>query len=156
MIKIISHSVNETIGVGKSLALHLAPGSVVCLSGALGSGKTVVTKGIAQGLGVSGDVIISPTFVLMRQYEARLPLYHLDLYRLGSLCQIAELGFEEFIFADGVAVIEWAERLNAMAPEEFLKIALFVTSKERRRLEISAVGERYRGVLKDIYENHKH
>ena len=92
MNTIISHTVNETMRIGKRLALYLTPGSIVCMSGELGSGKTVLTKGIAQGLGVDKEEVTSPTFVLMRQYKARLPLYHIDLYRLGSISQIAQLG----------------------------------------------------------------
>ena len=150
----ISNSVKETIGIGKKIAKDLQKGDIICLFGQLGSGKTVLTKGIALGLGIDKDRIISPTFVLIREYSGgRIPLYHLDLYRLGSSSEILFLGYEEYLYDDAVTVIEWPDRLGYLLPGEYLKIGLSIKGDNRRLLEISALGRRYRGLLERINEN---
>ncbi|MBP7216406.1 MAG: tRNA (adenosine(37)-N6)-threonylcarbamoyltransferase complex ATPase subunit type 1 TsaE [Candidatus Omnitrophica bacterium] len=155
-MKIITHSVKETMNVGRLIAKVLRPGSIVCLFGQLGSGKTVLTKGIAEGLGINQDEIISPTFVLMRQHQGRMPLHHFDLYRLDNQQEIAGLGSEEFLFADGVSVIEWAQRLSDCAPAEYLGVTLAIISKESRRLNFVAVGKQYKKAAQTIYETYRH
>jgi len=112
-MKVISKSVKETINIGKSLARKLKKGDIICLFGELGSGKTVLTKGIACGLKIPKEEVISPTFVLIRQYQkGDLPIYHFDLYRLKSPDDIALLGYEEYFYDQGVSVIEWPDRLK--------------------------------------------
>jgi tRNA threonylcarbamoyladenosine biosynthesis protein TsaE len=111
MATFISHSPAETAGVGEELGRRAQAGQVVALRGELGAGKTQLVKGLARGLGITARVQ-SPTFALVNVYAGgRLPLFHLDLYRLDSREQIARAGIEEFLQPAGVAVIEWAERL---------------------------------------------
>jgi tRNA threonylcarbamoyladenosine biosynthesis protein TsaE len=111
----VTHSEAETAAVGSSLAQRLVPGSVVLLDGDLGAGKTALVRGLAEGLGIDPDTVSSPTFTLVQEYRGgRLPLYHVDLYRLQSV-EVADLGLEEFVLDGGVLAIEWPDRL----PEAF-------------------------------------
>jgi len=111
----ITHSEAETAAVGRSLATVLVPGSVVLVSGDLGAGKTAFVRGLAAGLGIDPDAVSSPTFTLVQEYRGgRLPLYHVDLYRLQAI-EVADLGLDEFALDGGVLAIEWPDRL----PEPF-------------------------------------
>jgi tRNA threonylcarbamoyladenosine biosynthesis protein TsaE len=153
-MKIISHSVSDTLKIGRAIAKNLEKGDIICLFGQLGSGKTVLTKGIASGLGIRRDAITSPSFILMRQYsKAKLPFYHFDFYRLNTLKNILTLGYEEYFYGNGVTVIEWADRLKYLLPPEFLKIALFIKNNKQRLLEFRAFGRHYKEVLGKIYES---
>lgn len=148
-MKIISKSVNDTLNLGAKLAKGLSRGDIVCLFGELGAGKTVLVKGIASGLGIDKDKIISPTFVLMKQYTTkyRFSFYHLDFYRLKDCADIFALGYEEFFYSDGITVIEWPQRLGYLMPEGFLKIELFVKSETDRLIKITSQGNRYKELL---------
>src|SRR3990167_3061167 len=108
-INVLSKSTDQTLELGEKLARHLRKGDILCLGGELGSGKTIFIKGIAQGLKISPAKVHSPTFVLMNAYEGKLPLYHFDLYRLEGVREISTIGYEEFLYGDGVSVIEWAD-----------------------------------------------
>jgi len=153
MMQIISQSVNETLNTGKIIAKHLKKSDIICLFGQLGSGKTVLTKGIAQGLGVNKNRVISPSFVLIRQYsKAKIPLYHFDLYRLKATKDILELGYEEYFYSEGVSVIEWADRLKYLLPKEYLKIELIIKADKIRLLKFSSFGKRYKELLSKIHE----
>ncbi len=153
-MKLISKSVKQTLAIGTKIAKNLKKGDIICLFGELGSGKTVLTKGIAAGLGIERDKIISPSFVLIRQYPgAKIPLYHFDLYRLRAAGDILVLGYEEYLYGAGVSVIEWADRLKYLLPAEFLKIELTIKAKTERWLKVSAFGKRYRNFLEDIDED---
>lgn len=153
-MKVISKSVNETIKIGKVIARNLKSGDIICLFGELGSGKTVLVKGIACGLGIKRDKIISPSFVLIREHhQGKLPLYHFDLYRLKSPSAILGLGYEEYFYDEGVTVIEWADRLKYLLPRESLKIEISFRTNSQRLLEFSAIGSRYKELLGKIHEN---
>jgi tRNA threonylcarbamoyladenosine biosynthesis protein TsaE len=148
-VKIVSKSANETLKIGRKIAVGLKQGDIICLFGELGSGKTTLAKGIAEGLGINGQEVTSPSFVLVRQhYKGRLPFFHLDLYRLKLPCDALGLGYEECVFADAVAVVEWADRLKYLLPKEFLKIELSVMPGSKRRLMFTARGARYEELLK--------
>ena len=147
---IVSASADRTAAIGKKLAGLLKPGDIVCLRGDLGTGKTVLSRGISQGLGVKGREVISPTFVLMRCHRGRMPMYHFDLYRINGPRDLLGLGCEEFFFSDGVCVIEWAERLGFLEPVEHLRVELSHKDDGRRGLRFTARGGRYRGLLKDL------
>ncbi len=156
-MKIVSRSVNDTIKIGKVIAGNLNSGDIICLFGELGSGKTVLVKGIAEGLGIKRERIISPTFVLIHQHlEGRLPLYHFDLYRLKSVSAILGLGYEEYFYNEAVAVIEWAGRLKYLLPKEFLKVELSFKKQTQRLLEFTAKGSRYKKLLGRLHENLRH
>jgi len=147
-MKIISHSIQETLGVGRTIARNLQGGDIICLYGQLGSGKTLLTKGIAWGLGIKKDTITSPTFVLLNHYaRAKIPLYHFDLYRLKTSRDIQEIGYEEFFYGSGVTVIEWADRLGPLLPREHLRVNLEIRQGTTRTLELKAVGRRYQELI---------
>jgi tRNA threonylcarbamoyladenosine biosynthesis protein TsaE len=112
---LVSRSPEETQAIGEQLGARLTPGAVVACTGELGAGKTCFLQGLARGLGVTTDVT-SPTFVLINQYRGRLPVYHLDAYRTGSLTELVDLGLEEMLQGDGVTVVEWADKLLPLLP----------------------------------------
>lgn len=153
-MKIISGSVNETLKVGRSIAKHLKPKDIICLSGGLGSGKTVLTKGIASGLGIEAFNVTSSSFILIREHlKGRLPFFHFDFYRLKAAEDITALGYEEYFYGNGVSVIEWPERLGYLMPEEYLKIELTYRDRSKRGLKFQALGSRYEKLLHNINEN---
>ncbi|MBU0549148.1 MAG: tRNA (adenosine(37)-N6)-threonylcarbamoyltransferase complex ATPase subunit type 1 TsaE [Candidatus Omnitrophica bacterium] len=154
-LKISSHSEKETINLGRKLVGLLGRGDIVCLFGTLGAGKTVLVKGMARGLGIKRNQVISPSFVLMREYSARvrnkrMPFYHFDLYRLTNIKQILDLGYEEYLFGQGISVIEWAERMMGYMPGEFLKIKLEIRGSRQRNLKLSSNSRRYQKLLHDL------
>jgi tRNA threonylcarbamoyladenosine biosynthesis protein TsaE len=148
ILDIISHSVVQTQRLGAKLAVLLEPGDVLLLRGPLGAGKTSFTQGVAQGLGVTA-VVNSPTFVLARQYAGRLPLYHMDYYRLERPAEPVELGFEEYFYGDGVAVVEWPERAAGM-PAEFLGVVLKIVSETKRGLRLEPHGQHYERLVAEF------
>jgi len=134
---IISHSPTETLEYGRRLAAELQPGAVLALTGALGAGKTCLVKGIARGLGVEQEVT-SPTFTLIHEYRGgRLPLYHVDLYRLDSIEQAVGIGIEEYLPGDGVTVIEWAEKIESLLPPGTKRLRLSLVNDTSRRIEVA-------------------
>lgn len=148
-MQLVSRSSDDTIKIGRRLAKGLRPGDIICLFGQLGSGKTVLTKGIAEGIGFRRQAVISPTFVIIRQYdEGKLPLYHFDLYRLRSPEDIQALGYEEYFFGEGVSVVEWPDKLRYLMPREYLRIDIEVTSENCRHLRLRPFGRRYEELLK--------
>jgi tRNA threonylcarbamoyladenosine biosynthesis protein TsaE len=133
----ISKSIQETIGVGAKLGKSLRAGDVVALIGDLGAGKTVLTKGIAQGLGVKNvRYVNSPTFVIIKEYKGKLPLYHFDLYRLNKSSVIDVENFEEYFYGDGVTVVEWADKIRKLLPKRHVEVRLSVAGEGRRKIEI--------------------
>lgn len=156
-MQIISKSENQTLKIGQAIAKNLIAGDIICLVGDLGTGKTVLTKGIAQGLRINKNEIVSPTFILIHEHNnARLPFYHFDLYRLKSPRDILDLGYQEYFYSQGITVIEWADRLKYLRPCEFLKINLFVKNQNSRLLKFKAEGRHYKELLRKIHENIRH
>lgn len=130
---IISKSCEDTAALGKSLADKIKPGTVIALIGDLGSGKTTLTKAIAEGLSVK-EQVTSPTFTIVREYKSgRLPLYHFDVYRIGDSDDMFEIGFDEYLYKDGVCIVEWAEKVEALLPEEAIKIHIDYGDNEEER-----------------------
>ncbi|TRZ95450.1 tRNA (adenosine(37)-N6)-threonylcarbamoyltransferase complex ATPase subunit type 1 TsaE [bacterium] len=156
-MKLISISAEKTISLGRSIAKRLNQGDIICLFGELGSGKTVFAKGVACGLKIPQQQVISPTFVLIRQYnQGRLPLYHFDLYRLELPKDILVLGYEEYFYGQGVSIIEWPERLEQLIPKEYLRIDLKIISFNKRLFRFSCQGKRYKELLGEINEDIRH
>jgi len=156
-MKIVSESVSGTINIGRVIAKRLKQGDLVFLSGGLGSGKTVLTKGIAWGLGIKKSEVTSPTFVILRQYRrVKLPLYHFDFYRVKSPNDILALGYEDYFYGQGVSVVEWPGKLGYLMPREHLKIELSLKSSRQRLLKLTAGGLRYKELLKQINEDIRH
>ncbi len=136
-------SPEETVRLGHKLASVLEKGDVISLSGQLGAGKTIFVKGVASGLEVKEE-IVSPTFLLLRTYQGKLPLYHFDAYRIKNKNEFNEIGLEEFLFGEGVSVIEWGEKVKPVLPKEFLDIKFFHTDKQDlRKLVITANGQKW-------------
>lgn len=114
----------ETYELGKTLGQQAAPGEVYCLDGDLGVGKTVFTQGFAAGLGIEGPVN-SPTFTIVQQYdEGRLPLYHFDVYRIGDISEMDEIGYEDCFYGEGVCLIEWSQLIPEILPENVIRIRI--------------------------------
>ena len=109
--------------LGHQLASFLCPGDVIAMSGDLGTGKTTLTKAIAEGLGVT-ELVTSPTFTIVHEYQGRLPLYHFDVYRVHDPEELYELGYEEYFFGQGVSVVEWADLIPDLIPAQALTIAI--------------------------------
>jgi tRNA threonylcarbamoyladenosine biosynthesis protein TsaE len=145
--KFISNSPEETVNFGESLAKSFKGGDIVCFFGDLGSGKTTLIKGIAKGLKIGHAKVNSPTFVLMNVYHGRLPLFHFDLYRLDNVEGISSIGYDEFLYDDGVSVIEWADRLGTLLPEEYLRVDLKHKKNDQRTIQLSAQGSRYQRLV---------
>jgi tRNA threonylcarbamoyladenosine biosynthesis protein TsaE len=134
MIRIVTHTEEETIAAGEELARRLVPGSVVALVGDLGAGKTRFTKGISRGLGIAENVA-SPTFTIVNEHRGGLlPLYHFDCYRLKSPAELDEIGFDEYIYGDGVCVLEWAELIGSRLPEHRFDVHCAHGSDETERI----------------------
>ena len=140
-MKKISHSPKETLQLGKSLGSSLIPGDIILLNGDLGAGKTHLTQGICYGVGLDkGSYIRSPTFTLINEYQAKLPIYHIDLYRIDSLEEIYSLGLEEILFNQGITIIEWAEKLRS--PKNHKNLILNIQDRIEINIEIISESER--------------
>ncbi|MFZ2446519.1 MAG: tRNA (adenosine(37)-N6)-threonylcarbamoyltransferase complex ATPase subunit type 1 TsaE [Syntrophobacteraceae bacterium] len=131
--------------LGRAIGALLEPGDILALRGELGAGKTLLVRGIARGLGVPASLrITSPTFTIINEYSGRLHLYHLDLYRLSGPDDLDTLPWQESLFGNGVAAIEWPERLGRLLPTERMEIELSITGNESRNIRIGGRGRRNR------------
>lgn len=136
-----------TAELGRRLGAALFPGAVVALVGPLGAGKTHLVRAIALGMGiVDSRAVSSPTFVLIQEYEARLPIYHFDAYRLKP-AEFAELGAHEYFQGNGVSLVEWADRVAEQIPPDHLGIAIEVTGQTARQFHLEAYGPRHQELL---------
>lgn len=147
---IVTRTERETIKLGKAIGRELNRGDVVALFGTLGSGKTTLTKGIARGIGVKQNEVSSPSFVLVKEYLGRLPVYHIDLYRLDRQMAVEREGFADYLYNDGVTVIEWAERMGELLPKEYLRIDLKIRDRDEREINLTPVGRRYNKLIKNL------
>jgi len=132
-----TRSAEETIKLGEKIARRLKPGSIVALSGDLGAGKTTLVKGIAKGLGVKNyRYVNSPSFVLVKEYKGKIPLFHFDIYRLNNLKDIEDIGYEDYLAGRGVVVIEWAKKMNRILPKDHLDVTLKIKGPNKRVIDI--------------------
>ena len=143
---IISGSERETERIGRAIGEAAFAGLVVALRGELGSGKTVLVRGLARGLGIDYAPITSPSFVIVNRYDGRLPLFHIDFYRLEHMSEAYELGLDEMA-SEGVVAIEWADRFADVVPSEHIEIDLEIAGETERRITIAAHGTGEREVL---------
>ena len=152
--KLITNSEFETIEIAQNIESEKFPNMVICLNGELGSGKTMFVKGIANALGIT-EVITSPTFNIIKEYDGELPLYHLDVYRLDSVND--DIGIEEYFTKGGIVVIEWAENIKNILPEERLDIKIKVLGENKRSLVMTPYGQKYEelceAVLWEVYSS---
>ncbi len=159
----ISHSEAQTRRLGQRLAVLLRPGDVLALNGALGTGKTRWAQGVCRGLGVT-DPVNSPTFTLVNEYEGRYPVYHIDLYRLGESAEsfansespakdeALTFGLEEYLYGNGITLIEWAERAKILLPPDYLAVELYHLEDTKRRIVLRSRGQRFKPVLATFKE----
>src|SRR5437764_2032367 len=141
-----------TEAFGRRLGELLFPGAVVALVGQLGAGKTHLVRAVAEGLGVRNPAAVnSPTFVLIQEYPARLPIYHFDAYRLSRPREFRELGTDEYFHGDGVCLVEWADKVEPALPAEHLRIEIHILDETRRRFEVTATGGRYEELLGRLF-----
>ena len=146
--RVISRSSTQTRGWGRKVGNLLTGGETIGLTGELGSGKTCFVRGLAEGVEVDQKAWVrSPSFTLVNEYDGRLPLYHIDLYRISSAREVEELNLREYLFSDEVSVIEWFDRLPEGEVEEFLHIAFNHEDKNRRRLTFTGHGHLYEGIV---------
>ncbi len=150
-LRLDSHSPEQTQLLGSYLGELAQKGHVFLLVGELGTGKTCLVQGIAHGLAIK-EYAFSPSFVLLREYHGRLPLYHIDLYRLDRIEEIADLGLEEYFCGDGVCVVEWADKGLQIVPRESLLISLHYipASETERSICLKPQGERYRELIEQL------
>ncbi len=148
-LELISHSPEQTQKFGAGIGELCLPGDVFLLSGSLGAGKTCLTQGIAWGLGIK-EYAASPSFVVVRELYGRLPLYHIDLYRLDHIEEIVELGLDDYLYGKGVCVVEWAEKGLSVLPVEHLLIQISYLSDDERRLQLEPSGKRNLEILAQL------
>lgn len=140
MQPIMTTSAGETRALGMRLAKQLMAGDAIMLYGDMGAGKSELTRGIARGLGIEG-AIPSPTFTIMQAYDSgRIPLYHFDWYRLASAEELYEMGMDEYLTGDGVAVVEWPSQAPQAVPEKYLRLTLTPTGSQGRQIALETVG----------------
>ncbi len=148
-MNLTSHSPEQTQKFGVSIGELALPGDIFLLVGGLGTGKTCLTQGIAWGLGIK-EYAVSPSFVLVRELYGRLPLYHIDLYRLDDTEEIAELGLDDYLYGNGVCVVEWAEKGLSVLPAEHLLIQINYLSDTERSFQLKPSGQRYLEMLNQL------
>jgi tRNA threonylcarbamoyladenosine biosynthesis protein TsaE len=148
-LDLISHNPSQTQRLGKNIGNLAMPGDILLLEGKLGTGKTCLTQGIAIGLEIE-EYISSPSFVLIREFSGRLPLYHIDLYRLDLPGEIVDLGLDDYLYGRGVCVIEWAEKGSSLMPSEHMLIKIKYLGDTKRNFQIEANGQRYKKMLETL------
>jgi tRNA threonylcarbamoyladenosine biosynthesis protein TsaE len=148
-IELKSHSAEQTQQLGYYLGQIAKPGNIILLSGNLGSGKTCLTQGIARGMDIK-SAVTSPSFVLVREHYGRMPLYHMDLYRLDNIEEIVNLGLEQYFESDGLCVVEWAEKGISVFPAEHLLISLEYLTETDRNIVIQAEVNGYTDMLENL------
>ena len=148
-LEVVSNSAGQTRNIGMKLGRLAAAGDIILLVGRLGAGKTCLTQGIALGLGIH-EYTASPSFVLIREYQGELPLYHIDLYRLDRIEEVAQLGLDDYLYGKGVSVVEWADKGLSVLPEEHLLIEMQIVTSTKRKLSFVPVGKRYIQMLSKL------
>ena len=150
--EIFSNNPAVTLALGKRVGARLSPGSIIALVGELGCGKTLLTRGICDGLGVPVRQVNSPTFMLVNEYRGRLPIFHIDLYRLSGIDDGFEIGITDYFSraATGVMIIEWAEKILSILPTDLLKLEFDIISINKRRIIFSSTSSKFAGLFKEL------
>src|SRR3984893_3651421 len=149
ILVVTSSSARETKSWGRRLASLLEGGELLGFTGELGAGKTCFIKGLARGLSLREEDILSPTFTMIQEHHGRLPLYHIDLYRLEQVA-LDDLGLREYLFSEAIAAVEWFERLREARDLEGLKISIAYAGANSRRIEFAAIGDRYAAIIEQL------
>ena len=149
MLKIITNSLDETRALGETTGKHLDPGTILALTGDLGSGKTTFVQGLAKGLDVPDDYYItSPTYTLINEYPGRYHLFHVDLYRIENCADFDDIGLYEILRSDGVVAIEWADKLPKNLLAEYLAIHIEILNNESRKISMTVHGVRGENLIR--------
>ncbi|MGD6993932.1 tRNA (adenosine(37)-N6)-threonylcarbamoyltransferase complex ATPase subunit type 1 TsaE [Sutcliffiella horikoshii] len=148
-VELMTHSAEETMAKSEALGRLMEGGEVLLLEGDLGAGKTTFTKGLAKGLEVKRNVN-SPTFTIIKEYQGRLPLYHMDVYRLADSEE--DLGFDDYFEGEGVTVVEWAHLIEEFLPSERLEIYIYHHGDDERKIVLTPKGERFEAICKELME----
>ncbi len=155
-VRIETGEVEQTIELGNLIGSLLKAGDVVALMGQLGAGKTYLTKGIAEGQGVKDrKEVTSPSFVLIKQYMGRIPIYHFDAYRVKSPGEMYDIDCVGFFWGEGISIIEWADKVMECLPDDFIKITIETVGETSRDIHISYQGEKYRNFMEEFKEGAK-
>lgn len=150
MLNINSHDLKDTDLIGRIIGENIEKGSILCLDGDLGAGKTTLTQSIAKGLQID-EYITSPTFNIIKEYSGRLKLFHMDVYRIEDIIEMYDLGYEEYIYSDGVCVIEWSSKIKEILPENRMNIKLLRGKDDNERVFcIKGKGRVYEKITKEL------
>ena len=149
MLKLVSKSPEETHRLGQELGRLAQPGDILLLTGELGAGKTCLTQGVAWGLGIEGYAT-NPTFIVVNQYQGRLTMYHIDLYRIDTLSEVSDLGLDDYLYGDGVCVVEWADKALEAFPAERLLVEMGFISDTSRSIAFKPSGDRYKTLISQM------
>jgi len=144
-----SESEEQTLSLGKRVGRGLGRGDVVAIKGELGAGKSVIVRGICEGLGMVQRTR-SPSFTFMNRYRGPIDVYHIDLYRIEHAGELATLGWEEMLYSDSITLIEWADKLGSFLPPASLDISIEITGEETRRISLTANVGRHERIIEDI------
>ena len=148
----ISNSPAQTLSLGKKIGERIAPGIIIALTGELGCGKTLLTRGICEGLNVPARQVSSPTFVLVNEYRGKLPVFHMDLYRLGDIDDGFEIGIMDYFARaeSGVMLIEWAEKMVSLLPDDVLRVEFDILGDEKRKITFTYNNEKLKTIFKGL------
>ena len=151
---ITSHSLKETLSLGQEIGEQVEEGTVIALSGDLGSGKTVFVQGLAKGLNVPSDYYVtSPTYTLINEYPGRIKLFHIDLYRVSGLNELEEIGIYDIVYGNHITAIEWPERFEGNLPDNHLKIKIEIIDENRRKISFFTSGTKENPLITMIKES---
>ena len=147
-----SHSPAATQKLGRKIGERIVPGTIFALSGELGCGKTLLTRGVCEGLGVPLRQVSSPTFVLVNEYRGRYPVFHMDLYRLGDIDDGFEIGIMDYFHRaeSGVMLIEWADKMGSVLTDDILKVEYEILGDKKRKITFSSKSDKYSNVFKGL------
>ncbi len=138
--------------LGRALSDVLEPGTVISLVGNLGAGKTRLVRAVVEGLGLAGENVSSPTFVLIHEYPSRIPVYHFDTYRVKDLDEFQDLGVDEYFYGEGICFVEWGDRMRELLPRDHLRIQIEIVTPETRQSKFEATGPRSEAILDKLAE----
>lgn len=134
MNRVLSQSAEQTEKIAETFSKGLKGGDIICLKGDLGAGKTHFVRGFVKGFGLAAEVVSSPTFTIINEYDGTIPIYHFDCYRLEHFIEAIEIGAEEYFYGNGITIIEWPEKIQEILPDYTIDIRILVTGKEKREL----------------------
>ncbi|RKX29204.1 MAG: tRNA (adenosine(37)-N6)-threonylcarbamoyltransferase complex ATPase subunit type 1 TsaE [Candidatus Zixiibacteriota bacterium] len=139
-LNVISHSEDETLGLAEKIGLFFKPGDVIILSGSLGAGKTVFVRGLARALQIDEELVNSPSFTIVNEYlGGSIPLYHLDLYRMGDISELNELGWDDYLQRGGIVVVEWGEKGGDWLPLPHYSVSMRIIDDTQREIDIQVI-----------------